>query len=159
MPDATRIVLRNDTPAGWSAAAAAGGAKLKKGELGLVLNTMTSEEGTTNYATMYLGASDTETLFTNCPIVGDGYATVPPGVAGEEIISTTPVVYEDIATKPDGTTVRWDATNERWVADAKVLTLDAYPTVDGTVVYDADVGKFVVGTAVSATEIDGGTYA
>jgi hypothetical protein len=155
----TRIILRNDTPSNWTTAIGSGGSKLKKGEVGLVLNTVTSGGSTANYATAYVGVSDTETAIYSCPMIGTGSSTSSPGVNENEIIGTTPVVYEDDAFKPDGTTVRWDATNGKWIADAKVLTLDAYPTVDGTVVYDADAGKFVVGTAVAATEIDGGTYA
>ena len=153
---ATRIVLRNDTRSQWGVADAAGGGKLKKGEVGLILDSSNGE--TVFEAQAYVGVSDTETPILSCPMIGDGSTILNAGANGEEIIRTTPVVYEDDAFKPDGTTVRWDATNERWVADAKVLTLDAYPTTDGTVVYDADTGKFVVGTAVSATEIDGGTY-
>ena len=84
--------------------------------------------------------------------------TVTPGVVEDETTFTAPVVYEDAASKPDGTTVRWDATDEKWVADARVVTIDTYPTANGTVVYDASLGKFTVGAVVAATEIDGGTY-
>lgn len=155
MPD-TRIILRNDTAANW---ASSGATDLNKGELAFGLQEITNEVmgTTTYYAFGRLGVAD-GTPFSECPQVAVGSVTIASGVAESELTFTTPVVYEDASVKPDGSTIRWDADDEKWVADAKVITLDAYPTVNGTVVYDAALGKFTVGAVVSATEIDGGTF-
>jgi hypothetical protein len=154
MPD-TRIILRHDTTANWESS---GATDLARGEIGIRIDESVSGDETAYFADLLLGVTDGGAPISEAIYVGGGGIVIKSGVAEPEIVGTTPVVYEDDAFKPDGTTVRWDATNSKWVADAKVLTLDAYPTVDGTVVYDADAGKFVVGTAVAATEIDGGTY-
>lgn len=154
MPD-TRIILRNDTAANWSSS---GATDLNKGELAFSVDAIENPGvGTTYYAFGRLGVAD-GTPFAECPQIAVGSVTVASGVAESEYAFTTPVIYEDIASKPDGTTVRWDATEQKWVADAKVVTIDTYSTVDGTVVYDASLGKFVVGAVVSATVIDGGSY-
>ena len=154
MPD-TRIILRHDTSANWDSS---GATDLAKGEIGIKIDEFSIDGATAYAAEVRMGVVAAGDEIANAVVIGSGTTRITSGVAGGAIIGTTPVVYEDIATKADGTTVRWDATNSKWVADAKVLTLDAYPTTDGTVVYDASAGKFVVGTAVSATEIDGGTY-
>lgn len=154
MPD-TRIILRNDTSANWQGASAT---TVAKGELALKIDEQTIGSTIVRSAVAYLGVDPTGDNIDNCVYIGQGSVYETQGLSGPEITATTPVVYEDAATKPDGTTVRWDATDEKWVADVKVLTLDAYPTANGTVVYDAALGKFTVGAVVSATEIDGGTF-
>ena len=151
----TRIIIRNDNAANWSSS---GATDLNKGELAFEIGSVeVPSVGTTYYAFGRLGVAD-GTPFDECPQVAVGSVTVTPGVVEDETTFTAPVVYEDAASKPDGTTVRWDATDEKWVADARVVTIDTYPTANGTVVYDASLGKFIVGTTVSATVIDGGSY-
>ncbi len=154
MPD-TRIILRHDTSQNWAGASAT---NVAKGELAVQIDEQTIGSTLIRSAQAYLGVNPSGDNVLNCVYLGGGAVYETQGAAGPEITATTPVVYEDIASKSDGTTVRWDATNSKWVADAEVLTLDAYPTADGTVVYDADAGKFTVGAVVAATEIDGGTF-
>ena len=157
MPD-TQIILRHDTSQNWAGGSAT---NVAKGELAFQIDAVeVPGVGTIYNATGRLGTADS-LPFESCPQVATGNVLVPvagDGFAGSEAMFTWPVVYEDAASKPDGTTVRWDATDEKWVADARVVTIDTYPTANGTVVYDASLGKFIVGTTVSATVIDGGSY-
>jgi hypothetical protein len=152
----TRIILRNDTTANW---ASSGATDLAKGEIGVKINEVVIGTSTLRTAEMRIGVASAGADIDSCPVIATGTTAETTGLSETELTLTTPVVYEDIATKHDGTTVRWDDTNSQWVADAKVLSLDAYPSADGTVVYDAALGKFVVGAVVTATEIDGGAYA
>lgn len=154
MPD-TRIILRNDTSANWQGASAT---TVAKGEIALKIDEQTIGSTIVRSAVAYLGVDPTGDNIDNCVHIGQGSVYETQGASGPEITATTPVVYEDITIKQDGTTVRWDATDEKWVADARVITLDTYPSANGTVVYDASLGKFVVGAAVTATVIDGGSY-
>lgn len=152
----TRIILRNDTSENWLAS---GATDLAKGEIGVKINELVVGTTTLRSAELRIGVASAGADIDSCPMIATGTSAETPGLNETELIQTTPVVYEDIAVKSDGTTVRWDDENSQWVADAKVLTLDAYPTADGTVVYDAALGKFKVGAVVTATEIDGGSYA
>lgn len=148
----TRIYHRIDTTQNWNAAIGSGDAgKLAKGEIGI----LTYSQGSYSEAIGYLGIADTETPWDQCPQIFFGY--VNPGVS--ETVFSTPVVYERPATTPPtGSTLSWDSSSERWVVQPEVLSLDAYPTADGTVAWDQAQGKFVVGAAVSAVGIDGGSY-
>lgn len=154
MPD-TRIILRNDTSANWQGVSAT---TVAKGELALKIDEQTIGSTIVRSAVAYLGVDPTGDNIDNCVYIGKGSVYETTGVSGPEVTATVPVVYEDIPAKSHGTTVRWDAANGKWIADVNVLTLDAYPTQNGTVVYDASLGKFTVGAVVSATEIDGGTF-
>lgn len=154
MPD-TRIILRNDTTANWQGS---GATDLAKGELALRIDEVTDGSTKSYFAELLLGVDPLGAPIEEAVYVGGGGVVINTGIAESGITQTTPIVFKDIASKEDGTTVRWDDTNSKWVADAKVLSLDAYPTADGTVVYDATLGKFKVGAVVTATEIDGGAY-
>lgn len=148
----TRIYHRIDTAANWNDAIGSPGAgKLAKGEIGIL--TTSIQDGTEVLG--YLGISATETPWNQCPVVFYGYAR--EGIA--ETIFSTPVVYEQPATTPpSGSTLSWDSSSDRWVVQREVLSLDEYPDADGTVAWDQGDGKFVVGAAVSAVGIDGGSY-
>lgn len=154
----TQIILRHDTPDNWSAS---GATDIKKGELAFEIEEEEIEGvGTVYRALGRLGVDSQGEAFGLCPLVVAG-AVIARSESNPEGVGytfTEPVVYEDIAVKPDGTTVRWDADALKWIADAQVVTIDAYPTEDGTVVYDAAAEKFTVGAVVTASEIDGGDY-
>jgi hypothetical protein len=154
MPD-TRIIIRNDTASNWAAESAT---NVAAGELAAKIDTTVIGNTTLHTVNMFAGVDSNGAAIDSCPLIATGVVAETTGLAEPEIVQTKPVVFEDIASKTDGTTVRWDDTNSKWVADAKVLSLDAYPTADGTVVYDATLGKFKVGAVVAATEIDGGSY-
>ena len=151
----TRIILRNDTSSNWASSEAT---DIHKGELAIKIDEYVVEDTTVRSAAVYLGVETGGSTIDNGVYLGGGSVFEKQGIAESELTFTKPVVYEDIASKQDGTTVRWDATNEKWVADARVVTIDTYPTANGTVVYDASLGKFIVGAVVSATVIDGGSY-
>lgn len=163
MPE-TRIILRNDTTANWAAESATG---VKKGEVAFKLDSNVVDANTTIYtAAAMLGINAAGSPIDDCIQFGFGGVVVSSGQGVDsdrtEITVTRPVTYEDnsndAGTRPNGAIVRWDAANDKWIADARVVTIDAYPTANGTVVYDAAAGGFVVGTAITATELDGGTY-
>lgn len=163
MPE-TRIILRNDTTANWAAESAT---SVKKGEVAFKLDTNVVDANTTIYtAAARLGINAAGSPIDDCIQFGFGGVVVSRGQGVDsdetEITVTRPVTYEenpnDAGTRTDGAIVRWDAANTKWVVDTKVVTLDAYPSASGTVVYDASAGNFVVGTAITATELDGGTY-
>lgn len=148
----TRIYHRIDTAANWSTAAGNSFGKLAKGELGIV----TSTAGSVSRVTGYFGIDATPTVYSSCPVVFNAY--VDATVAASPVVSE-PVAYTKPATTPpNGSVVSWDADSSSWVVDTEVLSLDAYPTADGTVVWNHSLGKFQVGTAVSAVELDGGEY-
>ncbi len=148
----TRIYHRIDTEANWnSAISSGGGGQLAKGEIGIVR----SVSGETTVALGYLGINDTPTDWNACPMVFYGY--INDGVA--ETITSEPVIYERPAsTPPAGSTLAWDSSTNKWTVDELVLNLDAYPSSDGTVLWNQSLGKFQVGAAVSAVELDGGEY-
>ncbi len=148
----TRIYHRIDTIANWNEAIGSPGAgNLSRGEIGIVTGT----NGSQNYAIGYLGINGAETPWYQCPIAF--YGTIDSGAA--EPVYSIPVIYEEPATTPpDGSTLSWDDTNEKWVVDKQVLSLLQYPTADGSVAWDQSEGKFIVGAAVSAIGIDGGSY-
>jgi hypothetical protein len=147
----TRIYHRIDNSGAWLSASLAGAGKLSKGEIGLVTTTLGQDTDIKGY----LGVSDTPTVYSQCPVVLSGYVEV--GVA--ETIVSQPVVYQAPATSPStGSTLSWDSANSKWIVDEEVLNLDTYPTADGTVVWNQSLGKFQVGAAVSAVDLDGGEY-
>jgi hypothetical protein len=85
------------------------------------------------------------------------YGTALTGAA--EPVFSEPVIYEAPATTPPtGSTLSWDSAASKWAVDEEVLNLDAYPTANGTVMWNQSLGKFQVGAAVSAVELDGGEY-
>jgi hypothetical protein len=148
---ATRIYHRFDSLANWDSAIEGGAGKLAKGEIAVV----NVESGSSSFAIGYIGINETPTAWSECPQVFLGY--VITGAA--EPIASGPVVYEIPATTPPaGSTLSYDSALDRWFVDAELLSLDAYPTADGTVIWDESAGKFVVGAAVSAVELDGGEY-
>ena len=147
----TRIYHRFDTSANWTTAAGASAGKLAKGEIGIAKSSV----GNTTYALGYLGIDDTPTVYSSCPIVF--YGSITTGAA--EPIFSEPVVYElPAATPASGSTLSWDSASSKWIVEEEVLNLDAYPTADGTVVWNQSLGKFQVGAAVSAVDLDGGEY-
>lgn len=148
----TRIYHRIDTTANWNDAIGSPGAgRLAQGEIGI----LTTTTGSSTVALGYLGVAATETPWNECPIVF--YGSVDSGAA--EPVFSTPVIYQTPAsTPPTGSTLSYDAANDRWVVEPEVLTLDAYPSANGSVAWDQSLAKFVVGAAVNAGGIDGGTY-
>lgn len=147
----TRIYHRFDTSANWTTAAGASAGKLAKGEIGIVKEVA----GNATFAIGYLGIDDTPTLYSACPVVFYGF--VNSGAA--EPVFSEPVVYEaPVANPAAGSTLSWDSADSKWIVDEEVLNLDAYPTSDGVVVWNQSLGKFQVGAAVSAVELDGGDY-
>jgi hypothetical protein len=147
----TRIYHRIDTETNWSTAIAASAGKLAKGEIGILTYTSGSMQG----AIGRLGVSDTPTAWSACPTIFSG--TISPGAA--EPVFSEPVIYEAPATTPaTGSTLSWDSAASRWTVDDEVVNLDAYPSANGTVIWNQSLGKFQVGAAVSAVELDGGEY-
>ena len=147
----TRIYHRFDTSANWSAAAGGNAGKLAKGEIAIAK----SVSGSTTVALGYLGVNDEPTVYSSCPIVF--YGSINSGAV--EPVFSEPVIYEAPAATPaTGSTLSWDSANSKWIVDEEVLNLDAYPSADGTVVWNQSLGKFQIGAAVSAVDLDGGEY-
>jgi len=151
----TRIYHRYDSLANWNTAKAAGGGKLLKGELGIVWSVVGSN---TQYVG-YVGTTDASggVAFDACPILFR--ALIPNiGTPGVDADSFEPLIVKSQASIAAGSTVAWNATDNVWEPTGSVLTLESYPTTDGTVVWDQSEEKFVVGAAVSSVELDGGSY-
>lgn len=147
----TRIYQRYDSKANWDTQKAAGYGHLLKGEIGVshyVVGDYTVYEG-------YLGVSATPTDYDACPLMFRAVVS--------NIQQATPDVFEPVVVKLDGpittgSTVVWNAATSVWEPTANILSLESYPSADGTVAWDQSQGKFVVGAAISTVGVDGGAY-
>ncbi len=147
----TRIYHRFDSKANWDTQKAAGYGTLQRGELGIAYYNQldfTIYEG-------YLGVSGTPTSYDVCPLMFRAVVS--------NIQQAIPDVFEPVVLKfdgsiPTGSTVVYDAATGVWEATNQILRLDSYPQANGTVAWDQAQGEFVVGAAVSAVGIDGGSY-
>lgn len=145
----TRIALRTDTLANWNTAIGNSLGTLKKGEVGVALETDAS--GTTVIGR--LGVVDDQP-WSSAVRVLSGFAP-SANVSGE---SFAPVIYETQQSIAENSVLSWDASASKWVVTEEVLSLDALPTSSGTVVWNQAAQQFEVGNVLPANDIDGGSF-
>lgn len=145
----TRIALRTDTLANWNAAIGNSLGTLKKGEVGVALET--GGAGTTVIGR--LGVVDDQP-WSSGAVVLSGFSP-PENVSGE---SFAPVIYETQQSIAENSVLSWDASASQWAVTEEVLSLDALPTSSGTVVWNQAAQQFEVGNVLPANDIDGGSF-
>lgn len=153
----TRIQIRHDTLQAWEFAQTelVNKGKLESGEFGLIIESNTDN----SYYKLigHLGIFSTPTKINNCPVVFMAELfqdEFDPNI----YTSTEPVVYVPPEEIPEKSVVSWNSTTQRWEVVNSVVTLNEFPTQDGSLIYDSATNSFSIGEVVFADEIDCGDY-